>query len=74
VIAGPVAAEAEGVVVSPCINACKMDAGHCTGCFRSLDEIVRWATAGDHDKRLILAAVAQRRSRAAPGAGSPVAG
>ena len=56
------ATEASGGVASPCINVCKMDAGRCTGCFRSIDEIVRWATAGDEEKRLILGAVVQRRN------------
>lgn len=51
----------ESMVISPCINVCKMEDELCTGCFRSLDEIARWATAADEDKRLILAAVAQRR-------------
>ena len=50
------------MVISPCINICKMEAGLCAGCFRTLDEIARWANVGDDGKRLILAAVAQRRS------------
>lgn len=49
-------------MTSPCINVCKMEDGLCAGCFRTLDEIARWAGASDADKRLILAAVAQRRS------------
>jgi predicted Fe-S protein YdhL (DUF1289 family) len=40
-----------------------MEAGLCAGCFRTIDEIARWANSGDDDKRLILAAVAQRRAR-----------
>jgi uncharacterized protein len=43
-----------------------MEAGLCAGCFRTIDEIARWAAIGDDDKRLILAAVAQRRDRADP--------
>jgi len=53
-------------VVSPCINICKMEAGLCVGCYRTIDEIAGWAMAGDDDKRRILAAVAQRRSRSDP--------
>ena len=60
-------AEAGGEVASPCINVCKMEEGLCAGCFRSIDEIARWANAGDDDRRLILAAVAQRRTRLDPG-------
>jgi hypothetical protein len=53
-------------VTSPCINICKMEGDFCLGCLRSLDEIARWATADDDDKRRILVAVAQRRTRLAP--------
>ena len=51
------------MVESPCINICKMEGDLCAGCFRTLDEIARWANIGDDDKRLILAAVAQRRGK-----------
>jgi predicted Fe-S protein YdhL (DUF1289 family) len=40
-----------------------MEAGLCAGCFRTIDEIARWANIGDDGKRLILAAVAQRQAR-----------
>ncbi|MCX7149625.1 MAG: DUF1289 domain-containing protein [Rhodocyclales bacterium] len=53
-------------MISPCINVCKMEAGLCAGCFRTLDEIARWADAGDDDKRQILAAVAQRKTHSSP--------
>ena len=43
-----------------------MEAGLCAGCFRTIDEIARWAHIGDDDKELILAAVAQRRGRLDP--------
>lgn len=49
------------VVISPCINVCKMEDGLCTGCFRTIDEIALWSSVDDNEKRLILAAVAQRR-------------
>jgi predicted Fe-S protein YdhL (DUF1289 family) len=55
------------MVVSPCINVCKMEAGVCAGCFRTIDEIARWGSIGDDEKRLILVAVAQRRGRLDPG-------
>lgn len=57
---------ASAAVVSPCINVCKMEAGFCIGCRRTLDEIAGWANAGDYDKRLILAAVMQRRGKLDP--------
>ena len=68
-IANSTAAAAAGDgVASPCINVCKMEDGFCAGCFRTLDEITRWANVGDDGKRLILAAVAQRRIRLDPDA------
>ena len=53
-------------VVSPCINVCKMEADLCVGCLRTLAEIAGWANADDSDKRLILAAVAERRTQRSP--------
>jgi len=53
-------------VISPCINVCRMEAGLCVGCLRTIDEIAGWAMAGDDDKRRILAAVAQRRAMSDP--------
>jgi hypothetical protein len=52
-------------IASPCIDVCRMDAqsGLCEGCLRTIDEIAGWAAAPDEQKRLILAAVAQRRAR-----------
>lgn len=50
-------------VTSPCINICRMDpdTGWCEGCQRSIAEITCWSRVSDDDKRLILAAVAERR-------------
>lgn len=50
-------------IESPCINICYMspDTGWCEGCQRNIDEISRWSTTSDVDKRRILAAVADRR-------------
>ena len=50
-------------VASPCIDVCKMAGELCIGCYRTLDEIVRWSKASDDHKREILDAVARRRSR-----------
>jgi len=52
-------------VKSPCINVCRMDAnsGLCEACLRTVDEIAGWAAANDDAKRLVLAAIAQRRAR-----------
>ena len=55
-------------VQSPCIDVCRMDAasGLCEGCLRTVDEIAGWAAAPDEQKRLILAAIAQRRAASLP--------
>jgi predicted Fe-S protein YdhL (DUF1289 family) len=63
------ASAANDVVASPCINVCKMEAGLCAGCFRTIDEIARWSRIDDDEKRLMLLAVAQRRSQFHPGVG-----
>ena len=56
------------MVVSPCINVCKMDAdsGLCSGCFRTIDEIAAWARASDAARLGILAAIARRRQEHDP--------
>lgn len=56
------------MIASPCIDVCKMDeaSGLCQGCYRTLAEIAAWSSAGDREKSLILAAVAQRRVRLDP--------
>jgi predicted Fe-S protein YdhL (DUF1289 family) len=59
------------VVKSPCIDVCKMEAGLCAGCFRTIDEIARWSRIDDDEKRLILLAVAQRRSQPDSGGRAP---
>jgi predicted Fe-S protein YdhL (DUF1289 family) len=59
----------DSVVKSPCIDVCKMEAGLCAGCLRTIDEVARWSRIGDDEKRLILLAVAQRRSQFHPGVG-----
>ena len=47
---------------SPCINVCRMDAhsGLCSGCGRTIEEIVAWAAADGEQKREILANIMQR--------------
>lgn len=41
---------------SPCINLCRIDraTGWCEGCGRTIDEITRWGTTDDDDRRAIL--------------------
>lgn len=49
-------------VPSPCISVCRIDgrSGLCVGCFRTLDEIVQWASSGDQDKRRVWGLITRR--------------
>lgn len=49
-------------ILSPCIKLCTLDpaAGICTGCGRTLDEIGRWLTFTDSERRAIMAALSAR--------------
>ena len=52
-------------VVSPCVNVCRMNAqtGWCEGCARSLDEIARWGSSDDCERRAVLERLPSRRLR-----------
>jgi predicted Fe-S protein YdhL (DUF1289 family) len=42
-------------LASPCVRNCCLDERNvCIGCGRSLEEIIRWGTATDEEKREIL--------------------
>ncbi|MBM0169790.1 DUF1289 domain-containing protein [Altererythrobacter sp. C41] len=61
-------------VASPCRNICRVSAAGdlCEGCGRTLEEIGRWAAAGDAEKRQIVAAARERLTELAgsrPGEG-----
>ncbi len=49
---------------SPCIGVCAMDAasGLCTGCQRTIDEIIDWGMATEARKRQIWLTILQRRA------------
>nr|WP_035477397.1 DUF1289 domain-containing protein [Aliagarivorans taiwanensis] len=43
-------------VESPCVrNCCLNEQDICLGCYRHIDEIVRWSAASDQEKLAILA-------------------
>jgi len=51
-------------VESPCVRNCCLDKKDvCIGCGRTLEEIVRWGDADDHEKQKILAAVKKRKDK-----------
>ncbi|WP_448582138.1 DUF1289 domain-containing protein [Thermaurantiacus sp.] len=47
-------------VPSPCCNICRLRRGRCIGCGRTPDEISRWPTADDAERRVIVAAARAR--------------
>lgn len=55
---------APGLTPSPCVNLCKLDAERrwCTGCWRSLDEIVTWSRLSEQDKQNVWQALPVRRA------------
>ncbi len=56
----------DGSLPSPCIGVCSLDAqSHCVGCLRSLDEIARWMSMSDAERRTYLHTVLPARALAA---------
>lgn len=52
------------IVLTPCIGICALDeAGFCTGCQRSSDEIARWSTLSDAERLTIMNYVLPARER-----------
>jgi predicted Fe-S protein YdhL (DUF1289 family) len=54
------------MIESPCIKVCTMDAasGLCVGCGRTLDEIARWSSLGDAERRGIMRDLPERLAKA----------
>ena len=52
---------------SPCVNVCVMDPrrGLCRGCYRTLDEIARWAGMTDAERDHILLLLEGRKKKEA---------
>ena len=50
------------MIQTPCIKICEMDAtsGLCVGCGRTLDEIARWRSMSDANRREIMAELPER--------------
>jgi len=51
-------------VASPCTGICVLQAGVCTGCGRTLDEIARWTGMDEAQRRTALRAAEARRAAA----------
>jgi len=50
---------------TPCVNICLLDAdlGLCVGCGRTIEEISRWTTMSDRERRAIMAVLPARIER-----------
>lgn len=50
-------------VASPCIGVCTLDdtQHHCTGCFRSLEEIRRWRDLNEQEQEEVVRACSVRK-------------
>jgi predicted Fe-S protein YdhL (DUF1289 family) len=49
---------------APCVNICLLDdSGLCVGCGRTIEEIARWATMGEGERRAIMATLPARMKR-----------
>ncbi len=49
-------------VSSPCVNICVMhpEAGLCTGCLRTRDEIAAWGTMSEDERRAVMKTLPDR--------------
>jgi len=50
------------LVPSPCVSVCRMnpDAGLCTGCLRTIDEIIAWGRMDEPAKRQVWESIVAR--------------
>ena len=56
----------ELLIASPCTAVCSMDEKRelCTGCYRTLDEIMQWSRFNGEKKHQVNTAAAERRAAA----------
>ena len=49
---------------TPCINICTLDraAGLCLGCGRTIEEIARWSTMSEAERRRVMTELAARKA------------
>lgn len=51
-------------ITSPCVrNCCLGKDDVCLGCFRTIEEIIRWGDANDEEKRMILVKANERQRK-----------
>jgi uncharacterized protein len=53
------------MIESPCIKLCTLDASSdfCMGCGRTLDEIARWSSFSDAERRAIMRGLPERLAK-----------
>ena len=58
--------QTQAAMPSPCINVCRMDesSGLCVGCWRNLDEIIKWSRADEGYKRQVWHEIKRRVAQA----------
>jgi uncharacterized protein len=51
-------------ILSPCNSVCKMDqqSGMCSGCWRTIDEIIAWRSQSDEGKMKVLDLIKLRKN------------
>jgi predicted Fe-S protein YdhL (DUF1289 family) len=50
-------------ILTPCIGVCELDAaGLCQGCRRTIDEIARWSSFSDAERRRLMDEVLPQRA------------
>ncbi|TDJ61745.1 MAG: DUF1289 domain-containing protein [Proteobacteria bacterium] len=54
-------------IESPCVDICQLREGQdlCRGCYRTIDEIVRWSTMTPIERRRIMNDLSARKSASA---------
>lgn len=51
-------------IESPCIRQCCLDQNDvCVGCFRTLDEILKWNSLSDNEKQVIMNTCDERKQQ-----------
>jgi len=50
------------MVQSPCTRHCNVRDGHCTGCFRTIEEITQWRNMDEKEKEEVCSKICSRRS------------
>lgn len=57
----------EAPVRSPCVNVCALDIDDlCIGCYRTMDEIVRWSSMSNDERRDVVRMADQRYNERHP--------